>query len=315
MNQFFLNTAPSGSFMPGMNIVPHCSVPIVPVCNPSVFEYRQGSYEAINNEKAVTKWLDDSRGTKKWKIDDSDIGEYADAAVKLAANLQTVNADCSLGPLRGAARPCLLLEVMTRGAARFEFFDFRQGSSGKRDGEIKSALLQILKNKNPLRADYVIQIVDTAIGGYGINALIRLMSDIHDNTSIFQNQRWTIDVHLLHPKTASANFSQIEWAANQNPKAFCVSIHRYPVSDLIVEDYDEALGFTIEKAGEIFVAKPSIVPGRFLLRSGSNIYLIDSEDLYRTFDELFSKAITESLLTDPDRQLTEIVWQEYQRKG
>jgi hypothetical protein len=96
---------------------------------------------------------------------------------------------------------------------------------------------------------------------------------------------------------------------------FQVVLKRYPVPDLIVEDYDEALGFTLEREGSIYVAKPSVVAGRFLLKSNGVMSLIESEDLSRTFDEFMCEAVTNSLLTDPNRELVSVVWQEYVSKS
>ena len=87
-------------------------------------------------------------------------------------------------------------------------------------------------------------------------------------------------------------------------------VNRYPVPDLIVEDYDEALGFTLEREGSFYVPKPSIVAGRFLLKTNRVWSLIESEDLSLTFDEFMSEAVTNSLVTDPDRELVSVVWQD-----
>ena len=318
MNLFTLNTAASGLFAPvQQDASSYCfdQANLAQVYNPGVFEYRRGSYELVTDEKKVLQWLERSTGESKWQIDASHLDSYADVAVKLASNLIQKHADCRLAPLRGAARPSMLVEVMSRGVVEFEFFNFKQGSSGKRDDEIRRDLIQILQRKNPGNELYRLQVIDTAVGGQGINKLVSLLKSIHAEVGEFRRQSWCVDVHLLHPTNGHENIGNMDSIAGMSDDQFIVMPNRYPVPDLIVEDYDEALGFTIERENCRYVAKPSFVPGRFLLRSGDTMCLVESDDLYRTFDELISEAVTESLLTDANRELVEVVWQEFTTKG
>jgi len=315
MSIFTLNTAPSGAFFPKIQAA---YIPVgeatEPIFNPGVLEHRRGSFK-LKTDESIEHWLGTSTGEKKWEIDAGHIDCYADTAVKLAEALADTSAACCLAPLRGAARPCMLIEIMSRGRIEFEFFNFRQGSSKKRDDEIRSELLAILQRKDPRQELYKIQVVDTAIGGHGIVALVDLLKTLHDGQAGFAKQSWVLDIHLLHPTNGHEDVNRIESVQRRSTEHFQVVLNRYPVPDLIVEDYDEALGFTLEREGSIYVAKPSVVAGRFLLKANGVMSLIESEDLSRTFDEFMCEAVTHSLLTDQNRELVSIVWQEYVSKS
>lgn len=286
-----------------------------PVFNPAVLDNYRGSYEAIPIESKAFNWLSDCQSNSRWQVAQSAIDEYADVAVRLTENLQAVPSDCRLGPLRGAARPCLLTEIMSQGSASFDFFNFQQGSAGTRDSEIRYELLDVLEKRDPQAETYRIQIVDTAIGGQGINKLVDLLNDIHEEHSSFRNQNWMLDINLLHPTNGRQDIANINRVQRYQTSNLNIDLKRYPVADLVVEDWDEAIGFTLEREGQRFIAKPSIHPGRFLLKKQGCMYVVDSADLSRTFDELFSEAITTSLLSDPNRELVRVVWDEYQSKG
>lgn len=321
MSLLTLYTAPSGLFCPIPNSYEHgnsVSDSLMfnnAVYNPGVLDHHRGSYESFLNESKITTFLEKSTGDKKWELDDDHINSYAETIVKLSEAVIASNATCRLAPLRGAARPCMLLQVMSRGEVEFEPFNFRQGSSGTRNLEITKELEKILHGRDTGKEVYTIQIVDTAIGGHGIVALVNLLRDLHDENFAFKKQFWVIDIHLLHPSNGHENISKMESVKGLSDNRFQVMLNRYEVPDLIVEDYDEALGFTLEREGSFYVMKPSVVGGRFLLKANGVYSLIESEDLSRTFDELLCDALTCALTTDPNRELVKIVWQEYTSKG
>jgi hypothetical protein len=311
-----LTIAASGEFM-STAAKPNDAIifPVDPIFNPGVLDHLRCSYEVNADESRVANWVNTSTGDKKWEINADHIDSYADTAVKLAAAVTATGAACRLAPLRGAARPCMLVEVMSHGNIEFEFFNFRQGSLRQRDAEIRSELMAILQRKDLGQELYTIQIVDTAIGGQGIVALVDLLKNLHDRQAGFSNQSWIIDIHLLHPSNGHENVNRMDSVIRRTSDRFQVIMNRYPVPDLIVEDYDEALGFTLEREGSTYVAKPSVVAGRFLLKKDGVLHLIESEDLSRTFDEFMCEAVTNSLLTDPNRALVSVVWQDYVSKS
>jgi hypothetical protein len=316
MSFLTLSMAPSGAFSPiASNPFAPITESVDPIFNPGVLDFYRGSYITNANDTVVDEWLTSSTGETKWHIDKGHLESYADTAVKLATAVATNNAACRLAPLRGAARPCMLVDVMNKGNLDFEFFNFKEGSSKSRNIGIQSELLAILQRKDPKNELYKIQIVDTAIGGYGIVALTEMLKSLHDTNENFVKQSWSIDIHLLHPTNGHENVSRMESVKGQTTSRFQVVLKRYPVPDLIVEDYDDALGFTLERHGSKYFAKPSVVPGKFLLKTNGVFSLIESENLSLTFDEFMCEAVTNSLLTDPNRELVGIVWQDYVSKS
>jgi hypothetical protein len=84
---------------------------------------------------------------------------------------------------------------------------------------------------------------------------------------------------------------------------------------LVVEDYEGALGLEITGDRGRFLVKQSYRPGRFVLKSDDGLRLVESKALVITFDELFSKSITEEMTTSPDLKQIGVVWNDYEQKG
>lgn len=311
MSFLTLTTAPSGEFA-SIAAMPSDQMFSVDdrVFNPGVLDHLRGSYQMNADESLVANWVNTSTGEKKWKIHADHIDSYADTAVKLTEAVTATRAACRLAPLRGAARPCKLVEVMSRGKVEFQFFNFTQGSSGKEAAGIRAELLTILLRNDPGQELYRIQVVDTAIGGHGIAALVDLLKAIHEEHANFKKQAWLVDIHLLHPTNGHEDIIRMDSVQRRSTDRFQVVTSRYGVPDLIVEDYDEALGFILERHESIYVAKPKVVAGTFLLSTNGALSIVESEDLSRTFDELMCEAVTYSLLTDPTRKLVGVVWQD-----
>jgi hypothetical protein len=139
--------------------------------------------------------------------------------------------------------------------------------------------------------------------------------DIREGNAQFKKQHWVLDLNLLHDDSARTNIGNIEAVKSfATPGAFEIELHRYPVTNLIVEDYDPALAVKLESDGQTFRFKPCAVPGSFLYQVGSEVRLIESEDCYRTFEKLYSDSITQYLLTSDRHEQDGVVWQEYQNK-
>jgi len=202
---------------------------------------------------------------------------------------------------------------MSNGKLSFEFFDFHQGALGKRDDEIIEALSGTLLRCDPGNAIYKIQIVDTAIGGHGIVHLASLLRHVHDSKHQFRNQYWDVEAHLIHPPTAPQNLDRMR-SAGVSEAHYSMAVTLHQVDDLIVEDFDAAMGFKLEYDGTTWFAKPSIRPGRFLLKGGGASHLVNSENLYLTFTDFLSQSATENLLTDPNRTMVGVVWDDYTQK-
>lgn len=311
--------APSGAFCP----MPQTSTaesfaPSVPVSsnyliyNPGVVKQYRNSYtiEQINTKAEML--LTECRTIPI--IDQSDIDQYGQICVHLAERLATANSHLRLGPLRGAARPCLLMNVMASGSGNFTFFDYQAGCQTYNAERVKSDLYSILSNADPNEGIYKIQVLDTAIGGQGINALTCYLRDLKEKNAQFRKQRWELDLLIIHPH--DANIGNIERVKSYSTsKVFDVRLQRFEVPDLITEDYEGALGLDITHDHEKFLVKPSYHRGQFLLKSNDGARLVRSDALVNTFDELFSKSITDVMITSQNIEQVGVVWSDYEQKG
>jgi hypothetical protein len=249
------------------------------------------------------------------RVAEEDFQKYGEQLVYLTKQVVSFNPHCSLGPLRGAAKPCVTSEVMSRGKCEYDFFNFQQGSENKNHQRIIKDVSEILLRRDPGEKIYRINITDTAKGGNGINSLVGLLDHVKESTSTFKNQRWILDLNLLHDTTNNTNIGNIQRALGKRHTGFDIQLHRYPVSSLIVEDVESAIAFELEWNGQRHIFKPSTQPGEFLYRVGNDVRLIQSENCYLTFEELYSQAITETLTTSPHHEQVGVVWNEYQAKG
>lgn len=312
-------TAPSGSFVAAQGFrIGELYQPDVyrPIYNPTVLDQYTSSFEVKQTFSYLSDEWFSSLSKFPCRVAESDFDSYAEKLVTLTEHTLRVAPHCLLGPLRGAAKPCVTTEVMARGQFTYDYFNFQAGSQKQNHGRIIADLTKILKHRDPGTNEYRINVTDTARGGQGINTLVALLRDIREAHAQFQKQHWILDLNLLHDTSTNTNIGNIE-AAKRNfciPAALDIELNRYPVSSLIVEDYDPALAVKLFSDGETFRFKPCSTPGSFLYQVRNEVRVIDSQDCYQTFERLYSESITEYLVTSPRHTQDGVVWQEYQQK-
>lgn len=312
-------TAPSGSFVAvqGGQVGELYQTNVYrPIYNPSVLEKYGRSFEVGQTFPYLSDEWFSSLSKFPCRVAESDFDVYSEKLVELTEHTTKAAPHCLLAPLRGAAKPCATTEVMSRGQIRYDYFNFQAGSDSKNHGRITNDLGSIIGQRDPGLDVYRINVTDTARGGQGINALVSLLKDIREGRSQFKHQRWILDLNLLHDTSTNTNIDNIEAVRRRFtvPGVFEIDLHRYPVSSLIVEDYDPALAVKLETDGRQFRFKPCSVPGSFLYQTGNEVRVIDSQDCYQTFEKLYSDSITQYLLTSPKHEQDGVVWQEYQQK-
>jgi len=208
----------------------------------------------------------------------------------------------------------VIAEVMTKGAVEYDFFNFQANSETKNHARIRSDLQRIIGLRDPQAEEYRINITDVVRGGYGINKLVAFLGEIKCG-SRYANQKWVLDLNLVHDDSPNTDLSRILSVQRLGvPDKFEINLHRYTVPNLIVEDYDEALAVELFTDGQRHRFKPCAVPGRFLYRVGDDVRLIETDDSYKTFENLYSKAITETLIYSSAYKQAGVVWNEYQNK-
>jgi hypothetical protein len=309
--------APSGAFGASQGIMVGEGVAgsFAPVYNPSVLDKYSGSY-------GVNKVIE--LGSDAWTaainkhsipVKPEDFTIYGERLVELTTHLQQNPTHCSLGPLRGAAKPCVTAEVMSRGGIQYDYFNFQENSEAKFRPRIIQDLTRILELRDPEQEVYRLNITDTSKGGQGINNLVDFLAHIKDTNGKFQKQHWMLDLNLFHDNTENTDLGNIYKVLDkQVPGAIEIQLNRYEVSHLIVEDFDPALAVTLDWDGKRHAFKPCSVPGQFLYQTEHELRLIETDNAYLAMEEIYSNAITENMTTAPDLKQIGVVWQEYQVK-
>jgi len=284
------------------------------IYNPGVIERYRGSYALEEIEPKAVTFLTES--TKFPLIEQAALDAYGQVCVDLAKDLATAENHLRLGPLRGAARPCLIMNVMAFGSGDFTFFNYKAGCQPENAGRVKEDLYSLLAAADPNEEVYKIQIVDTAVRGDGINTLRRYLWELKNQHAQFHKQKWELDLRIIHSNDKHTNRGNIERVqAHPEPGIFEVQLRRYEVPDLIVEDYEAALGMEITSDQGKFLVKQSYKPGQFLLKSEEGTRLVRSDALVVTFDELFSQSITDEMIHSQDLTQVGVVWNDYEQKG
>jgi hypothetical protein len=310
-------TAPSGAFasVVGYKAGESVAGSFVQVYNPTVLDRYVGSY---GTTKAIELGSDEwtaalNKYSKPITRDDFEI--YGQRLIELTTHIQENPTHCSLGPLRGAAKPCVTAEVMSRGEIKYDFFNFQENSNRTTHQRIITNLTEILKARNPGEKIFKINITDTSKGGQGINNLVDFLAHIRNYDSRFGKQLWKLDLNLFFDNSKNTDLRNIySVLSKQTPGIFEIQLNPYEVSSLIVEDFDPALAFVIEWDGKRHAFKPCSVPGQFLYQVNNELRLIECDNSYLALEEFYSKAITENMLTAPNLEQVGVVWQEYQNK-
>ncbi|GEM_PF-2302997 len=277
------------------------------IYNPGVQEHYRGSYTAEQIDGKTAAWLNECR--KVPVVEQAVFDVYGQTCIKLAKDVASIDAHLRLGPLRGAARPCVMVEVMTSSSVDFEFFNYKAGCQTYNANRVKDLLYPILRDADPQQGVYRIQIVDTAVGGYGINALTSYLWDIKNAHGQFKKQKWELDYRIIHATDKRTNVGKIKEVCDRSVAgAFDVNLKRYVVTDLMVEDSESALGLEIVGDYGNYLVKQSYKPGEFIMRADDGIRHIRSQAEVVTYDELFSDRITYQMEHNSEMKQVGVVW-------
>jgi hypothetical protein len=284
-----------------------------PIYNPGVLEQFRDSFEVVGEfDYGSEEWFG-KLSKVKCQVQDSDFLLYGEALTSISENVRHFTPDCSLGPLRGASKPCTLVEVMSRGGVNYDFFNYQEGHKLSNRPRVIGDLKPILLARNPENETYRINITDAACGGQGINALALILKEIKESTSEFKRQNWELRLDLLHDE--SADISNIEAVARLSQSGFNIQLARVRVPNLIFEDYDPALAFELSFESGRYLFKPCAKPGRMLLRHGETVSFIETENAGLMLEQLAAQGVTDYLINHSGRQQTGDVWADYQQKG
>ena len=308
-------TAPSGAFTPAVSSPTSDSIPgsVAPVYNPSVLDDYTASYGTKKTFELGSKEL--SRAAEHYRTVTADHFKcYSQRLLELTNQIVSFAPHCSLAPLRGAAKPCVTAEVMSKGACLYDYFYFRENSNKAEHPRFIADLTEILVRRDPGQEEYRINVTDTSRGGHGITNLIPLMAGVKASVPRFKRQNWLLDLNLFNDSTEESSIARIDSVRDLNVPGAVIRLHLYKVPYLIVEDFTPALTFDQEWDGRRRIFLPRSIPGQFLYQTANQAILIQTDNSYLTFEELFSRYITEYLITAQNMRQVGVVWQEYQNK-
>ncbi|HRX55446.1 MAG TPA: hypothetical protein P5016_13080 [Verrucomicrobiales bacterium] len=277
------------------------------IWNPGVYDELRNSYRVVDYAK-LTQPFERLSYRDIPVIQQADFDWYGEVLVRLTNAVVGQQAHVNLGLLRGAYRPCVIVEVMTRGQVAYKFLNYTQHS--EREAEVMAELRSLLRLSDPQTPGFHIQITDTAIGGYGAEHLAKMLIGIKATENCFQKQHWIVTFNLLHDARRGTNTVKMDAIQLLSSEDLRFSICRYEVPNLITEDYDAGLGLIFEDK----TVKPCSEPGSFFLKSNAGIALVESAELKTTFDELYTQAVTDGLVTSPDYVQIADIWGQTQSK-
>lgn len=278
----------------------------IPDCEVDSHLIAQDSIQAA--EKLVTNFKD----SRSAYIKVSEINKYADELIKLGTDLKSRPYDVLVCPLRGALKPTYYLKTMNVIDNEVNWLPFTGASNGNKDALIKEYLKEILNRYSPNNDLFTISVIDTAIGGQGINKLSEIIAKV--KSSNFAKSNWIVHFYILHPPPPKTNIQNIESVNYKSKKDLQFVVHRFEVDNLIVEDWEPALGIEINFKGDTLEIKNSIQSGRLFLFNNDSVLVVDSDEMSKYVDVLIASKISEAIETHPGLKFVENVWQDYKFK-
>lgn len=245
-------------------------------------------------------------------ISEGEFASFGQRLVEIATEIaRNEPPDCVIAPLRGALKPALLLRVL-RDLNCVEYLPFQNRTDTHRRYAMENALSEILTKRAPDRDTFRVLVVDTAIGGYGTEDLSEMILDTYQCAG---TPRLNVSFHLLH-ETARARpeaVDRIESVGRKSTDRVSFNVQRHSVPNLIVEDWDPALGVNLRLDGDVFHIELKRSPGVLYLDSADGIREIETSDLSLLLLEKMAHFTSEAILTDPRLRQTGVVWREYLR--
>lgn len=302
MHDFQISIGPSGQFLAQKGFQTGSPIGEPPsIWNPGVYDQMRNSFRVIDYEP-ITNAMAGMLQNEYPVIPQADFDHYGEVLVQLTHAVVAQSAHLNLGLLRGAFRPCVIVEVMTRGNVAYEFVNYTQHT--EREAEIMDALRGLLLQRDPQTEEFRIQITDTAIGGHGSTHLAKMLIGIKASLDRFKNQKWIVMFNLLHDLRPGTNTDKMRAIADLHPDGIAFEVNLYQVPNLITEDYDAGLGLVFDGR----IVKPCSEEGKFVLSSNAGVSLIHSAEMKLTFDQLFTESVSDGLVTSPYYKQVADIW-------
>ena len=272
------------------------------------------SHSKVEESKNVAKKIfEEYHDNETKKIEIQEVRAYAAEIVKLGLSFLHKKFDVLICPLRGALKPTNYLKIMGVIEQDINWLPFTGATSGIYDNTIIKYLKLILQRYNSNSELFTISIIDTAIGGHGTNKLSDLIAEV--KKSYFPNSNWVVNFYLLHaPKEGSNSIQFIDSIEMKNTNKLKFIIHRHQVSNLIIEDWESAIGLRVDFKGNNIIIKHSIQEGSIIISDNNKVCVIETPEISNYVDVLVATIISEEMLTHPRLKFVRDVWQEYRSK-
>jgi len=295
--------APSGMFILNAPVVAGTQFPTEPpgTTRCTVFSLMQPTVNRhLQDEVPIQKetlFLKEFQSVQKVKLfERSQLDEYGATLFReLVPSLVQHDHDLILFPLRGCRQPGILAKVIADiPAERMVIFNYTHATRDEQQGRITSELRRQMEERIPDKAGISIGIVDTAKGGYGSEHLAKILSTLHGG----RTQQWAVHFHLLHPRDSKPTLAyQIPRHGNRSLMLLWPMF--YAVESLLVEDWAEGIGLSVERNGKTYELKRCAERGKILLRDETSIQLVESENLSELMTSLAVDAVNQQMQTDP----------------
>lgn len=242
----------------------------------------------------------------------SSLDAYAAELVRIGKELQSVGYHGVVVPLRGGLKPWVQLDVVTELKLHDCWLPFTQGANGVDRDQIRHYLASFLSARPPV-TPFRLAVVDTANSGHSSCMLADVIKSVWSDRG--DASEWAVDFYLLFEATSTAR-RQPPKSRDIGPKSntrLQFRVFPRPVPDLVVEDWDEALGVKcLWRDGTTPALE--VIPSKGVLaiqeRDG-RLHIIEADRLDRETDLLLGEAVSEAVVTEPGFEHTHDVWPAY----
>lgn len=222
------------------------------------------------------------------------VRDYAAAVVRAIRAITELNYEIILCPIRGARMPGIECSVMSSKPGLFQAFDGTGMAQGVNDTRIIAELKTILLHSPPQADPRRIAVLDTAKGGDSCRACARLLGIINQDA----RQAWNVTFHLLHARgrTPARSRQPYDFKTPQ----FHPAVHYHDVTDLLIEDEANLLGYSAERADSEIVSRRFQQDGTILYHDGRSVTQFRKAPLDEVMIGIVGQEIARELNSLPD---------------
>lgn len=245
-------------------------------------------------------------------VTDGDMQSYVESLLAVQQGIERHKTDVIILPFRGSWFPFQFLNAMSNVPFVHVPIPFTGGANGNQIDEVRAELACRLSKvaANVGRDQLHVVVLDAAISGHSAVAMARVLDRI-------ESPRMRVAFHLLHAGEAPRELRRQNVLRGSGRHV--LSVQYYQVTNLIVEDWDPAIGLGLEFEGGTVGMKPCVEKGRVIVdtrgRDGSGgVQVLESPDLAGMVTDLVANHFQEYVETSSEYKLNAVVWDLLERK-